>query len=199
MNLTLEEAVKNRRSIYGISNEEVATADKIQEILEFAVANAPTAFNSQSARVVLLLDGEHKAFWDITKDELKKMSGDKDFTQTEQKMQAFAAGYGTVLFYEDKNVVKGLQEQFPSYSDKFPEYALQSSGMLQYIVWTTFASVGFGATLQHYNPIVDATVQAKWDIPENWELIAQMPFGKVIAPAGEKQTQPLEERIKVFK
>lgn len=199
MNLTLEEAIKNRRSIYGISNEAIATDEKIQEIIAFAVANAPTAFNSQSARVVLLLDGEHRAFWDMTTDELKKMSGDRDFTATEQKMQAFANGYGTVLFYEDKNVVKGLQEQFPSYSEKFPDYALQSSGMLQYIVWTTLASVGFGATLQHYNPIVDAPVQAKWDIPENWELIAQMPFGKVIAPAGEKQTQPLEERIKVFK
>ena len=199
MNLTLEEAIKNRRSIYGISNEVVATDEKIQEIIEFAVTNAPTAFNSQSGRVVLLLDKEHKAFWDLTTDALKKISDEKDFSQTEQKMQAFAAGYGTVLFFEDKKVVEGLQEQFPSYSEKFPDYALQSSGMLQYIVWTSLASEGFGATLQHYNPLVDAAVQTKWDIPANWELVAQMPFGKVVAPAGEKQIQPLEERIKVFK
>jgi len=199
MNLTLEEAIKNRRSIYGISNEAVATDEKIQEIIEFAVTNAPTAFNSQSGRVVLLLDKEHKAFWDLTTDALKKISDEKDFAQTEQKMQAFAAGYGTVLFFEDKKVVEGLQEQFPSYSEKFPDYALQSSGMLQYIVWTSLASSGFGATLQHYNPLVDAAVQTKWDIPTSWELVAQMPFGKAVAPAGEKQIQPLEERIKVFK
>lgn len=199
MNLNLDEAIKNRRSFYGLSKEAVATDEKIQEVIEFAVANAPTAFNSQSGRVVVLLGEEHDAFWGLTSDTLKELSGDKDFSQTELKMQSFSAGYGTVLFFEDKNVVKGLQEQFPSYSDAFPGYSLQSSGMLQYIVWTSLESLGFGASLQHYNPLVNAAVQKKWDLPESWELIAQMPFGKPTAPAAEKDVQSLEGRIKVFK
>jgi hypothetical protein len=36
-------------------------------------------------------------------------------------------------------------------------------------------------------------------LPESWKLIAQMPFGKPSAAAGEKKFNPVQERIKVFK
>lgn len=190
-------AVEDRRSIYGISSDTAVSDERIQEIVEFAVKHAPTSFNSQSSRAVLLLGNEHKAFWEITKETLRKVSS-KDFGPTEEKMNAFAAGRGTVLFFEDEAVVKGLQEQFPSYADKFPDYSLQSSGMFQYIVWAGFEVEGIGATLQHYQPLVDDEVKAKWNIPDSWKLIAQMPFGKPVAPAGEKGFEPVEERVKVF-
>ena len=39
------------------------------------------------------------------------------FPATEAKIDnAFAAGYGTVLYYEDESVVEGLQNAFPLYS-----------------------------------------------------------------------------------
>jgi len=193
------ESVEDRRSIYGISSEAVVSDERIQEIIEFAVKHAPTAFNSQSGRAVLLLGEEHKALWNLTTETLRLVSSAADFSGTEEKMRSFASGHGTVLFFEDENVVKGLQEQFASYADKFPEYALQSSGMLQYIVWTGLEAEGFGATLQHYSPLIDEEVKQKWDLPESWKLIAQMPFGKPTAPAGDKEFQPLEERVKVFK
>jgi len=113
-------------------------------------------------------------------------------------MKAFASGYGSILFFEDQAVVKGLQEAFPSFSAAFPEHSLQSSGMLQYIVWTALSSEGFGATLQHYNPVIDNAVKAKWDIPESWKLLAEMPFGKPTAAAGDKEFQPIENRVKVY-
>ena len=43
---------------------------------------------------------------------------------------SFACGYGTVLFFEDQKVVKGLQEAFPSYQENFPEN-LNWSGMTE--------------------------------------------------------------------
>ncbi len=58
---------------------------------------------------------------------------------------------------------------------------------------------GFGATLQHYNPLIDEEVRKEWGVPENWKLIAQMPFGKPVVPAGEKEYQPLENRVKIYK
>jgi len=58
---------------------------------------------------------------------------------------------------------------------------------------------GLGATLQHYNPLIDDEVKAAWHIPSSWKLIAQMPFGNPVSPAGEKEFQPLSERVKVFK
>jgi predicted oxidoreductase (fatty acid repression mutant protein) len=71
--------------------------------------------------------------------------------------------------------------------------------MHQYVVWTSLEIEGLGASLQHYNPLIDADVRKEWNIPDSWNLVAQMPFGKIVAPAGEKEFQPLEERIKVFK
>jgi predicted oxidoreductase (fatty acid repression mutant protein) len=42
-------------------------------------------------------------------------------------------------------------------------------------------------------------VKKEWRIPDAWKLIAQMPFGKPTAPAGEKSFMPLEDRVPVFK
>jgi predicted oxidoreductase (fatty acid repression mutant protein) len=67
--------------------------------------------------------------------------------------------------------------------------------MLQYIVWAGLESEGFGASLQHYAPVVEDDVRKKWDIPAEWSLIAQMPFGVPVAGPGEKEFLPLEDRV----
>ncbi|MDF2924017.1 MAG: nitroreductase [Paenibacillaceae bacterium] len=71
--------------------------------------------------------------------------------------------------------------------------------MLQFAVWTALALEGLGASLQHYNPLIDAEVSKVWNIPASWKLTAQMPFGAVAAPPAEKQFQPLEDRLKLYK
>lgn len=192
-------AIETRRSIYAISKEQTVSDERIQEVVEFAVKHAPTAFNSQSGRAIVLLGQQHDELWDLTKDTLKEIVPADQFGPTEEKMGMFKAGYGTVLFFEDETVVQGLQESFPTYADNFPLWSMQSSGMLQYIVWTALEQEGFGATLQHYNPLIDEKVRTKWNVPENWKLISQMPFGKPVAPAGDKEFQPMNERVKVFK
>ena len=191
--------IKERRSIYGIKNESPISDEKIQEIVEFAVMHAPSAFNSQNTRAVLLLGEQSDQFWDITKETLRKIVPADAFSDTEAKMEMFKAGYGTVLFFEDMDIVKGLQEQFPTYADKFPIYSTQTLGSIQFIVWAALEAEGFGATLQHYQPLVDDEVKAKWNIPDSWKLAAQMPFGVPTALAGEKQFAPIEERVKVYK
>lgn len=192
-------AVEGRRSIYAISKEQVVSDERIQEVIEHAVKHTPTSFNSQSGRVVVLLNEQSDKLWNMTKETLRQIVPADQFASTEEKMNAFGSGYGTVLFFEDQNVVKGLQEQFALYADNFPVWSEQSSGMLQYVVWTALELEGFGATLQHYNPLIDDAVKKEWNIPDSWKLRAQMPFGKPVAPAGEKQFQPLDERVKVFK
>jgi len=193
------QAVKERRSYYGISKEEVIPQEKIEEIIAEATKHTSSAFNSQSSRVIVLFGEEHDKFWNVTEDELRKVVPAEAFQPTEEKMAAFRNGSGTVLFFEDQNVVKGLQEQFALYADKFPQYSDHASGILQFIVWTALTQEGLGATLQHYQPLINAPVQETWNVPENWELVAQMPFGKPVAEAGEKDFQPIEERMRVFK
>ncbi|MFC6651345.1 nitroreductase family protein [Paenibacillus rhizoplanae] len=199
MSKTFFEAVKGRRSIYAISKESPISDEQIQKIVEEAVLHSPTSFNSQSSRAVVLLGEQHDKLWDITAETLRKIVPTEQFEGTAQKLSSFKAGYGTVLFYEDQAVVKHLQENFALYAENFPIWSNQSSGILQYVVWTAFAEEGLGASLQHYNPLIDDEVKETFGISADWKLIAQMPFGNILTPPGEKEFQPIEERVKVMK
>jgi predicted oxidoreductase (fatty acid repression mutant protein) len=200
MEKTLKEALKNRRTYYAITNQSPVSDKEIEEVIEFAVKHIPSAFNSQSTRVVLLLGEHHKKLWNLTKDILRKIVPVEAFKSTEAKINgAFLAGYGSVLFFEDQDVVKGLQNAFPSYADNFPVWSQQTSAMHQLAVWTMLEDKGFGVNLQHYNPLIDEAVAKEWEIPSNWKLIAEMPFGMPAGQPGEKEFKPLEERIKIFK
>lgn len=198
MNKDFYSAIKARRSRYSINKEVKISDEKIEEIIKEAITHTPTAFNSQSGRAVLLLEENHDKLWNITEDNLREVvSG--DFSDTEEKIQSFRNGYGTVLFFEDQNAVKSLQEKFPLYKDNFPMWSQQSSGMLQFIVWTSFDIEGLGATVQHYNELIEKDIKEEFDLPDNWKLISQMPFGNPTEEPGDKDYLPLEERFKVFK
>ncbi|MFS0906181.1 nitroreductase family protein [Priestia aryabhattai] len=190
--------LKERRSYYGINKDVQVSDERIKEIVEFAVKHIPSAFNSQTARLVVLTGKSHDQLWNITTETLRKVVGDRDFTGTQQKMDSFKGGYGTVLFFEDEAGVRGLQKQFPSYADNFPIWSNQASGMHQLVVWAALESEGLGASLQHYNPLIDEEVKKEWDIPSNWKLIAQMPFGNPTAQPGEKEFLPVEDRVKFY-
>lgn len=192
-------AVADRRSFYGISKEATVSDERIKEIIEHAVKHTPSAFNSQSGRVVLLLGEHHDKLWDITMEELRKVVPADKFSSTEEKINSFKNGYGTALFFDDNSVVESLQQQFALYKDNFPVWSQQSNGMLQFVIWTALEIEGFGASLQHYNELIEAEVKREWSIPEEWKLIAQMPFGKPTLGPSEKQFKPIEERVKIFK
>lgn len=192
-------AVAERRSIYGISKDSVVSEEKIREIIEHALTYTPSAFNSQSARIVLLLEAAHDRLWDITKEALRKIVPPDEFDATAAKIDAFQNGYGTVLFFEDQKVVESLQSQFPVYKNNFPVWSQQSNGMHQYVVWTALELEGLGATLQHYGELIEIQVKQEWNLPDHWKLIAQMPFGKPTAQPDPKEMQPLADRMRVFK
>lgn len=196
MNKNLKDAIKHRRSYYSL-NKDVKISDKeIKEIIDFAVLNVPSSFNSQSTRIVLLLGDNHKKVWDITKDILKKRISPEAFESTEAKIDnCFGAGYGTILFYEDQNVVEGLQQAFPSYAAKFPRWSEHTSAMHQFAIWTMLEDAGLGASLQHYNPLIDEEIAKTWNINPKWTLIAQIPFGNPVGELQEKEFSPLEGRI----
>ena len=199
MNKDFKSAIKDRRSIYGISKEVIVSPEKIQEAINYAVMHTPSAFNSQTARLVILFGDNHDKLWDITKESLRKIVPADKFAPTDEKINSFKNGYGTVLFFEEMSIVEGLQQQFPLYKDNFPLWSQHSSGMLQFVVWTSLEMEGLGASLQHYNPLIDEDVKNQWSIPANWKLIAEMPFGKPTAEVKEKEFQPIEMRVKVFK
>lgn len=191
--------LKSRRSIYGISKESTVEDKKIQEIIDNAIMYTPSAFNSQSGRVVVLFGEHHNKLWDIAKETLRKVVPADKFAPTEGKINSFREGYGTVLFFEDNTVVEALQTKFALYKDNFPIWSLESNGILQYIVWMSLANEGLGSSLQHYNPLIDEEVKKTWNIPDGWKLLGQMPFGKPTTSPDEKTFEPIEQRVKIFK
>jgi Predicted oxidoreductase related to nitroreductase len=199
MSKNLFSAIADRRSYYGISKEAVASDERIKEIIDHAVKYTPSAFNSQSTRVVLLLGKQHDRLWDLAMDALRKIVPAEHFADTENKINSFKNGYGTVLYFEDSSVVEDLQQKFALYKDNFPVWSQHSNGMHQYVIWTALEAEGFGASLQHYGELIDADVKKEWNLPSNWKFIAQMPFGKPVAEPAQKEYLPLEGRVKVFK
>ncbi len=194
------EAVKGRRSIYAIGSEKTVPEAKIEAIVREALLHTPSPFNSQSTRLVLLFGEEHKKLWDLTLAELEKIVAPKQFEQTAKKINdCFASGYGTIMFFEEKKIVENLCNGFPSYADRFPFWSHHTNAMHQFVLWTALEAEGLGASLQHYNPLIDDAVRNEWGLPESWQLIAQMPFGKVLAPAGDKEFGDIDERLKIFR
>jgi uncharacterized protein len=191
-------AVLERRSYYSIGKSSPVSDERIIEIVQFAVKHAPTAFNSQGGRAVVLLGGGHGALWDIVLDTLKSLLPAERFASTAEKIASFKAGHGTVLFFEDQAAVEEMQREYPKFKDNFPLWSLQSSGMLQYIVGAALEAEGLGASLQHYNPLIDKAVMKRWGIPESWRLLSQMPFGAPLAPPEEKEFLPVEDRMREF-
>lgn len=192
-------AVKGRRSIYALDRNVGVSDERIMEAINHSVLHTPSAFNSQTGRVVVLFGEGHDKLWNITMEALRKVVPAANFKDTEDKINSFKAGYGTVLYFEDQKVVKGLQEQFALYKDNFPVWSNQGSGMLQNVIWTALHIEGLGASLQHYNELIEEEVSKAFNLPKEWKMMAQMPFGNIVQEAGEKQFAPLEGRVKVIR
>lgn len=190
--------IKQRRTIYAVGKSVALTPEQIESVIKEAVNHSPSAFNSQTSRIVTLFGESHLQLWNIVRETLRKIVPEAAFEGTNAKINSFAAGYGTVLFYEDQDVVKSLQEQFALYADNFPVWSEHSSAIAQFAVWTALSEQNIGASLQHYNPIVDAEIAEIFDIPANWKLRAQLVFGSIEAPAGEKTFMAEADRFKTF-
>ena len=191
------EAFKHRRSQYVLGLDVSLSRDELSNLIMDAVKYSPAAFNSQSSRALILFGAESEKLWSITVDEVSKIVPAKGFDQVEGKLMSFSAGVGTVLFYEDQSVVTSLQKEFAPYADSFPRWSEHSCGMAQLAVWSALACVNVGASLQHYNPIIDAAVARQWGIPDSWALRAQMPFGSNAASIPDKTFMGNATRFKV--
>ena len=198
MNNALIDSIKKRRTQYCLGKILPLSQEDTELLIKEAVRLSPSSFNSQSSRVVILFGHQSDKLWSITKETLRKMLPAEAFPATEAKMSAFAAGAGTVLFYEDQDTVKELQAKFAAYAHNFPIWSEQSSGMAQFAVWSALSNAKIGASLQHYNPLIDAEVAATWSIPSSWTLRAQMPFGSNEQGFAEKSFIPDEARFRVY-
>ncbi|EMF0403009.1 nitroreductase family protein [Enterococcus faecium] len=195
---TFTDTLKNRRSIYHLGRNVSLSNEELTTLIKEAIKESPTAFNAQSTRAVILFGDAHEKLWEITEEALRPLTPAEAFPNTQNKLAGFKNGYGTVLFFKDTDVVKGLQEQFELYADNFPDWSEQSNGIATANTWVALVDKGLGANLQHYNPVIDEAVAKEWNIPSNWKLRSQLVFGSSETPAGEKEYMNDADRFRVF-
>jgi hypothetical protein len=196
---SFQEAVTNRRSIYKLGRNIPVLQSQIIAAIERMVKDVPSPFNMQSARVVVTMLDHHENVWHITKSALKSVVPADKFAETEAKIDSFEAAYGTILFFESSNMIKAMQDQFPTYKHNFPGWAMQANGMLQFAIWTALEDLGLGVNIQHYNPLIDEDIKKIFDLPESWDLVAQMVFGEKLEDPPTPPKVPTGTRVKIFR
>lgn len=117
------------------------------------------------------------------------------------------------MFYEDPEPVEGLRKAFrkcsgelliprktllvltfspATYAHHFGDWSEHTNAMHQYALWVALEAEGFGANLQHYNPLIDQKAAQNWNIPLEWKLRAQLVFGGRAGEPGEKEFQDVQ-------
>lgn len=189
------QALKLRHSEYVLSKNIELTEEALVNYIKDILRYTPSAFNSESQRIVLLSQEKHDLLWEQLIEIMKGIVKGEQFENTKNKINAFKAAYGTILFFDDTSVTKKLQEKFPLYSENFAKWSIEQNGMLQSNVWVGLRTKNIGASLQHYNELINDFVKKSFDIPKTWELRAQMPFGHIEELASEKPHIEINKRF----
>lgn len=206
MSLTFLADLAKRRSIYKLGRKtNYGKSDMILAIHD-AMKFTPAPFDMPTTNVIAAFGSHHEALWQAVKEafveKTKGKSNQKDTLEAlDRRISGFTSGIGTILFYEDQSLVDDLKETYAMYADDFASWSLQACGMVQLNIWQAIANLNLGACLQHYNPVIDAAMQQMFDVPDDWKLIAQMPFGSIEEfPQPRDYNEPLgQDRLKVFK
>lgn len=190
--MSIVASLAQRRSYYQINKNlpvsETEIVARIRELTELV----PDAFDMKSSRLIIALGEKQDALWDA----VHAAFGGK---VSREKIGIFRAGAGTILYFYDRDVVQEMQQRFATYAGNFPGWALQASGMLQLSVWSGLRELGVGASVQHYNPVIDETVRTMFDLPESYVLVAQMPFGGIVSEPAPKEKENIDRRVRVYR
>ncbi|KAL2829309.1 Nitroreductase-like protein [Aspergillus pseudoustus] len=196
-------AIESRVSCYGLRKESPILNTRLEGIIRSIIQHAPSAFNVQSTRAVILLEDDHEALWDVADSCLKEGVSEGAYAYLSRGIVGFKRAYGTVLFFEDEAALEALGSKNASVSHMVAEWSHHSNGMHQVLVWTALQLEGLGCNLQHYNfvPSFGDEVRQRWKIPDTWSLQAQLVFGAPEAGLVRKRERtylPIEGRLVVF-
>lgn len=174
------QTLQKRRTHYDLAGDASLSREAVETRLAEILQATPSAFNTQSARVVLLWAAESQAFWQ----QVNQALGER---LDPRKYAGFQAAQGTLLYFLHRPTVAQLETTYPQYRDGFYTWAQHENAMLQNNVWMGLTAMGLAASLQHYGAVLGDTLHALYDLDPAWELVAQMPFGR---PVGTLETLP---------
>ncbi|MBO6281559.1 MAG: nitroreductase family protein [Alphaproteobacteria bacterium] len=194
-----QDSLERRRSVYGLGSSVSVSEACFLDTISSCLKHCPTAFNVQSARLAVLFDKEHHRFWDLVWQNMSKLLTGTQIASSKARLDGFKRAYATILFFEDTKALADLKKRFPLYKKNMSVWMQQGNGMLQYMIWQTLAENEIGASLQHYNELVEADIHQVFNIPKHWKLVAQMPCGSIEKEPAPKTFLPIEDRLLVLK
>lgn len=192
------ELVQNRRTQYAIGKNTELSNEEISEYITNIVRDVPTAFNSQTTRVAIVFGEDNVKLWDHILDVQKDVLQGEMWDMMSGVMEGAKNGVGAVLFFEDLDAV----ETMPVNGTRGEAYKQNNNANTQYATWLGLTQLGLGGSLQHFNvgyeQGFDKSVKELLDLPERWELQAQMPFGSIEGEVAEKEYIADNERVRVI-
>lgn len=194
----LTELVKKRRTQYAIGKNTELSNEEIADYITQIVKDVPTAFNSQTSRVAVVFGENSVKLWDHILDVQKDVLQGEMWDMMSGVMEGAKNGLGTVLFFEDLDAVEAM----PVNGTRGEAYKQNNNANTQYATWLGITQLGLGGSLQHFNvgyeQGFDKSVKELLDLPERWELQAQMPFGSIEGEVAEKEYIADNERVRVI-
>ncbi len=196
--MSIIELIQNRRSIYDLGKIFPTGEIDVNALVKECVTWCPSAFNSQTSKAVVLYGENHQKLWNLLKEKMRLVAKGSALIEVLVKIDGFINAHGTILFYENQETIKAMEDHFPIYAHNFQNWSQQSSGMLQFAIWTGLREIGLGANIQHYNELIEEDLYPLFNIDRKYKLISQMPFGDIKELPGEKKLTDIEERFAVL-
>ena len=93
---SLPDAISSRRSYYQMTTESTISDARIKELIAHTIKHVPSAFNSQTTRMVVVLKEKHQELWDAIMEVYKVQLPAEKFEHAKERMVGFRKAYGTV-------------------------------------------------------------------------------------------------------
>ncbi|EKK20493.1 Nitroreductase family protein [Fructilactobacillus florum 8D] len=201
METSFLQLIKQRRTVYALGKQINFSEAEIYDYIKDVIRAVPSAFNSQPVRVAVLFNQSHQDLWEIVATALAAKIPADSFLRTKAKISTFQKAFGTILFFTDLDVVQKLVKTPKLATYQYQEYnwSEEAQGNAQFAVWTGLEANGLGVNLQHYDPLITATVKQRFAIPEHWQLRGEMVFGSIEQPGKIKPMIADDARFKLFK
>ena len=93
---TFLDATESRRTYYQLTTESTISDARIKELVTHTIKHVPSAFNSQTTRMVVVLKEKHEELWDAVMEVYKASLPADKFEHAKGRMTGFRKAYGTV-------------------------------------------------------------------------------------------------------
>lgn len=190
------DVIEKRRSNYDLGNNlEISKKDLIN-LLRKIIYYAPSPFNVQSSKIVLLNKKSHHLLWTTVVEEFLKKNNNGDLLDSDKaRIKREDKAYGTILFYKDEQIIEEFKEKLDDYEKReLDGWCTEESAMLQMNIWNELRLKNIGAHLVHFDNI-DEEISVAFDINKKYKLVAIMVIGSIVQEAAVKPKKDIDKRF----